>query len=83
MTEFVTTELYLAAYFLAKGKKLVRVDKSMDSSRCFFVFDDPLVAKFIAKEYWADEGSIVPKKYAEAIRDLKERIFSGVQVINF
>lgn len=77
MTEFVTTELYLAAYFVAKGKKLIRVDKSMDGSRCFFVFDNPLIAKVIAKEYWADEGIIAPKKYAEAIRDLKERIFSG------
>lgn len=74
---FSTSELYLAAYILTKEIELVGIERSKESSKCFFVFNNPLACKVAVDEFWNKKGSVIPKVYAEAIRTLKDRLFAG------
>jgi len=76
--EYRTRDLYEAAYLVAKGLKVKKVEKVSLSSRCFFVFDNPEKCRQIVVEFWNKEGSVEPKTYAEAVRNLKDRIYAGV-----
>jgi len=77
LLNYLTPDLYLAAYFLTKGIELIEVQRSPDSQRCFFVFSNPLACKVAVKEFYNKKGSVEPKTYAEAIRSLKDRLFVG------
>ena len=77
-TKYKTHDLYEAAYLVAKGLKLRELERSPSSSRCFFVFTNPTECKKIVVEFWNKQGLVIPKAYAEAIRNLKDRIFAGV-----
>jgi len=77
-TEYHTRDLYEAAYLVAKGLKLKRIERTSSSPRCFFVFDNPKECKATVIEFWNKKGSVDPKAYAEAIRNLKDRLYAGV-----
>lgn len=76
--EYKTRDLYEAAYLTAKGLNLKRLERSVSSSRCYFIFDNPPECKTTVTAFWNKQGIIDPKTYAEAIRNLKDRLFAGV-----
>jgi len=77
MSNFASTNLYLASYLYAIDESAFIGLQPGDNTFLQFVFkpviqDRPTTD--IEKEYWNNTGSIIPKKYATAIRALKERI---------
>lgn len=72
--EFKSKDLYLAAYLYAEKQELVRVDRA--SGICWFVFTDRDQCERIANTFWSGKGICYGKAYADAIRSLKDRIFS-------
>lgn len=76
--EYKSRDLYESAYLIAKGFPLLRIDRTFDSPRCSFVFDNPAKCKEMVTEFWNKQGLINGKTYAEAINYLKDRIFAGV-----
>jgi len=77
-TEYKTRDLYEAAYLVAKGLNLKRLERKPSSRRCFFVFDNLSECKMAVVDFWNGRGVITPKSYAEAIRNLKDRLYAGV-----
>ena len=65
-------DLYLASYLLAKGYNLKTVVRS--SGICWFVFEK--VDEQIINKFWSGKAMCGAKAYSDAIRTLKDRIFS-------
>lgn len=76
--EYKTRDLYEAAYLIAKGLNLKRLERSTSSPRCYFIFDNPPECKTTVAIFWNKQGTVDPKTYAETIRNLKDRLFAGV-----
>lgn len=70
--EFRTKDLYLASYLFAKEKILARVDR--EKHICWFVFED--ISNETINKFWAGKAECDAKTFADAIRTLKDRIFS-------
>lgn len=77
-SEYKTSDLYEAAYLVAKGLPLLSVERSPNSSRRFFMFAHSPQCKTAVMEFWNKEGLIGPQKYAEAINYLKDRLYAGI-----
>lgn len=71
--EYRTKDLGLASAILAKGIKLLRIERESDI--CWFIFNET-DATPVAENYWSGELQIDAKSYNEAMRTLKTRIFS-------
>lgn len=67
-------DLYLAAYLYSQKVELVDVERS--DAVCWFLFKDLLKCEQLAKEYWTSKGSVIAKEYTDALRTLKDLIFS-------
>ncbi len=74
---YSTSNLYLAAYLYAMDEgAFVSIDRGEDTYSNF-IFKPEIQSTpttNIEKDYWAGDGLIVPKKYANAIRALKEQL---------
>lgn len=67
-------DLYEAAFLYATGVTLLGLEKA---EREFYFIFTPLKEAEIQRDlYWSKQGSIAPKTYSEAIRSLKDYIFS-------
>lgn len=67
-------DLYLAAYLYSKNLKLLRLQKEKDFY--WFIFQDKEKSEEQIERYWQREAEVNAKIYAEAIRTLKDMIFS-------
>lgn len=76
--KYKTRDFYEAAYLVAKECKILKIDRVLDSPRCYFVFDNPTRCKELVTEFWNKQGFIDGKTYAEAINYLKDRLFAKV-----
>lgn len=74
MFAFATKDLYEASFLYAKGQRLIRLEK--DGSTAWFIFEDQKSCENLSQSFWGKEASVNAKEYAEAIRSLKDRIFS-------
>ena len=72
---FSCSDLYLAAYLIAKGLRLVDVDKA-DSKRAVFVFSDVVGREDTVASFWSKEARIEPRAFIAAIKEAKERLYS-------
>lgn len=79
LVTYNTTDLYLAAYILTKEIELLKIERVLNSKQCIFVFGNPPACKKAVKEFWNKKGSVIPKVYAEAIRNLKDRVFAEIK----
>lgn len=70
---YLTKDLGEAAALLAKGLKLLQLEK--DSDFYWFVFDNSNTSE-IASQYWSGELLVSAKDYNDKIRSLKDRIFA-------
>ena len=67
-------DIYVAALLYASQLKLLRLDRS--GSSCWFIFRDRARAESLSDKYWTREADVNAKAYAEAVRSLKDMIFS-------
>ena len=69
-----TSDLYLAAYLYAHTLAIVNIDKT-NPKRCVFVFRDTPQRENLEKNFlFGIEAPVDAILYAQAIRDLKEKI---------
>lgn len=73
--EYYVKDLYEASFLYALNLPLLRLDKQR--STYFFVFGAAEECKVQRDAYWSYNSSIDAKRYADAIRSLKERIFAN------
>ena len=73
--EFKTKDLYLASFLFAKEKVLARVDR--EKNICWFVFKD--INEEMINKFWSGQAECEAKTFSDAIRTLKDRIFSEKQ----
>lgn len=78
LLNYRTKDLYLAAYLIAKGINLYAVNTQPSTQIKWFIFDDIPACKKAENDFWNYKGKMVVKKYADAIRLAKERLYSGV-----
>lgn len=64
-------DLYLAAFVYSKNKQLVGIER--DGRICWFIFQD---CEELISEYWKDAAIGKIKSYTDAIRTLKDLIYS-------
>ena len=69
--EYETTDLSLAAFLIAKGHPLVRMEGPRGSQRTF-VF--PATARDVAGTFFT--ATVPARPYANALRDLKATLYS-------
>ena len=70
-----TKDLNEASYLYAAGQKLIRLEEDTNK-RCWFIFDNEIVCQGLIDSYWRKEATVNAKEFADAIRSLKDRIFS-------
>lgn len=73
METFKTRDLYEAAFLYASEVKLLTL--KAEGREFWFIFESKESGE-LSGEYWRGEGNIAPKKYSDAIRSLKDLIFS-------
>lgn len=71
--EFYTKDLNEASALLASDQKLLRLEK--ESHFYWFVFQD-IHTKEISNKFWSGDLLIDAKKFSDAIRTLKDRLFA-------
>jgi len=68
-----TTDLYLSAYLMAKGYKLIEVDSK---KKCSFSFEISNQIEKDIQDYFNELGSVEPLRFVNAIRNIKTLIFT-------
>lgn len=71
---FKAKDLNLSAFLYAKGQSLERVER--ENGVCWFVFNNQEKSKLLAGEFWSGHANCNITDYTNAIRLLKDRIFS-------
>ncbi|MCD6568550.1 hypothetical protein J7K70_00130 [bacterium] len=71
---YLTKDLYEASFLYANYLKLVGLEK--EGKFFYFVFENKEKAENLSNKYWAKEGKVIAKEYAEAIRSLKDRLYA-------
>jgi hypothetical protein len=72
--EFRTKDLNEAGVILASGIKLIRLEQA-DNRSFYFVFEDQN-NQDLCDRFWAEELMINAKRYCDALRSLKDRLFA-------
>lgn len=75
-TAFKTKDLYLASYLYAEGQTLVGTERIKNVY--WFVFGEQNSSELLANLFWNGTGKCYGKAYADAIRTLKDIIFSAM-----
>ena len=72
--EFTTKDLYLAGFLYAKGAKFRGVKR--EGRICWFIFDDESYCKTLQSQFFSKTAEVNAREYADALRTLKDVIFS-------
>ena len=72
--QYKTSDLYEAAALYATGEKMLGIETERMPFK--FVFEDYEVCKTKSLEYINEEMAVVAKRYADAVKLLKNRINS-------
>jgi hypothetical protein len=75
--QFKTTDFYLSAFLLAKGLKLIKVDKSAPQ-RALFIFEDKEERQKLVEEFLYSRANVNPKEFVVAIKELKQLLHSTI-----
>lgn len=71
-------DFYQAVLLKTLGFPLLRLEKG-NGKFVFFVFDDPQnQAEAAIERYWNREVEVVVRDFVENIKELKNRIFTGI-----
>ncbi len=71
---YQTRDIYETAFLYASRLKLIDVQRT--DSICWFVFSDQNKAEELSRKFWSREAKIDAKTYSEAIRTLKDMLYS-------
>lgn len=71
---YQTKDLYEASTLYAVNQKFLYLEKSQNYF--WFIFENKKVCQQIADRYWRREVSVDAKTYSDAVRTLKDRLFS-------
>jgi hypothetical protein len=66
---FKTCDLYLAAFYVASGYKMISHDR--DGSRIYFAFENDDNLSKLRNDYFARSAMVAASVYADAIKSLK------------
>ena len=72
---FKTKDLYEGSFLLAEGMILDRLDK--EGNFFWFVFTEQKSCEDLINAYWNGKATTNARTYANAIRNLKDRIFAN------
>lgn len=72
--EYATKDLGEAAALICSSAKLLRLQK--EHSFFWFIFANKSLTEQLADEYWAGGLKLDAKRYSEALRSLKDRLFA-------
>lgn len=75
MEKFRTKDIYEASALIAANAALLTLEA--DSGFYWFVFEDSDTCLKISNSYWGNKLRVLAKDYADAIRSLKDRVFSS------
>lgn len=71
---YKTKDLYEASALYASGMTLQTLNS--EGNQFWFVFSDDSSCQKISDHYWQGSLELNAKKYADAVRTLKDRVFS-------
>lgn len=74
VADYITKDLHESAALLAKGAKFLRLRR--DTNFFWFVFQDKSVCEEISSSFWSGDLQVDAKEYANALKTLKDRLFS-------
>jgi len=72
--EYKVKDLYEAAYLYTLKTSLFRLEKQ--KGYFYFVFSDKATCEEHKKKFWSYNTKVDAKRYADALRSLKDMIFS-------
>ncbi len=68
------TDLYLAAYLVSEDERIIQVDKTNERRAVFLFEESPRIERLVEK-YWDKSGSIEPRAYVSAIKEVKDFLY--------
>ena len=74
MQEIKMKDLYLSAFLCAEEMVLKRIER--ENGICWFVFEKTNQSDGLVDKFWSGEAICNVKAFTNAIRTLKDRIFS-------
>ncbi|MDP3763548.1 MAG: DUF5659 domain-containing protein [bacterium] len=72
---FATSDFYAAAFLVAKGYRLLDIDKA-DSRRFHFIFTDEPDRPQLVSAFFAGLVEVNAKEFVSAIKELKSRMYN-------
>ena len=72
---FTTSDFYAAAFLVAKGYKLLDIDKA-DSRRFHFIFTDEPYRAQLVSAFFAGLVEVNAKAFVSAIKELKSLMYN-------
>jgi len=75
--KFNISDFYIAAYFVAKGIRLLGVDRE-NPRRVLFIFKDFEDRPKLTEDFLLGNGLVNPKCYVSAIKELKDLIYTQI-----
>ncbi|MCD6371427.1 MAG: hypothetical protein J7L39_01800 [Candidatus Aenigmarchaeota archaeon] len=72
---YQTKDLYLAALLYAKKQRFLGLAEG-ENSYFLFTFEDKTTCQQLEEKYWTEEIEVNAKAFADAIRTLKDILFS-------
>jgi len=77
---YSTCDLYLAAFFLSAGSKMVRSTRDSKTKRVYFVFEKNPIMLDLKLSYFSREAKIDALTFADNIKSLKSLCHNIVSV---
>ena len=74
MEQYKTKDLSEAGAILASKAKLLRLEK--ENNFYWFVFENKPLCEKLSNSYWNDQLQVSAKTYSNALKELKNRLFS-------
>ena len=68
---YQTCDLYLSAFFLSAGSKMIRSSRDMKTKRVYFVFEKNPIMNDLKLKYFSREAKIDALTFADNIKSLK------------
>ena len=75
-SHYLTKDLAESAFLYASGKKFIKTENV--GRRIWFAFDNKDECEKLSSKFWQNEATIKAKKYADAIRTIKDLVFNQI-----
>ncbi len=75
-TLFKTKDIGEAAFLVSLDFLLLRLERINNTNKFYFVFKDKEKCELNIRKYWNNSIQVTPRKYFEAYKSLKARIFA-------